>query len=565
MRLRNLTEQRLLEEWVDAVVVDFERLRAAPVKLPFPIVDLAERMFLLRCDVVPFPPRWRTRDGVLYPEWGRAVINRDSPPARIAFTVAHELAHWIIEGHSRAETDAHAWLSFFGSSDVRAREALANYLAGALLLPRKLLAAYGLKHEPDDATAADALGVSPPVLRYRRQALAMLESGFSRRDVDPNPAIASKTDAAGLAGEWRTYGYGRFFPWLPTASASIAPEDTVLLVGDFRLIDARLLQQLRAVCVPARRVLVGCAHGPDELAAALELRGVAGGVLLSPGVPLEEQVRELERVWQCALRLVVLPDTPWRHQAAWLPAAADSTLRPAPHAPYGRDEERKKPPPQPHLLLSDSPQRSVRDAATTIRNQRRQGKRVVLATGCYDVLTIAHVRFLKQARAAGDVLIVGVESDRRVSLFKGRLRPVNSISERIEVLMELECVDYVFVIDGKPTPELRQFYTRLYGQLKPDVLAVSEGDPHLEDRRAEIEAAGGRLWVAHRFEQGKSTTHVLQQVIRQNMSVPQMWYLSQPSLMLKPTTGETIRTGAGNECEQTPAAEPAYVQLSLPI
>jgi rfaE bifunctional protein nucleotidyltransferase chain/domain len=146
------------------------------------------------------------------------------------------------------------------------------------------------------------------------------------------------------------------------------------------------------------------------------------------------------------------------------------------------------------------------DARQFVMKAKEDGKRVVIATGCFDLLTRCHVRFLKRAKAAGDVLIVGIEDDTRVRAFKGPLRPVNTISQRAEVIGALEFVDFTFVISGSPKLPLKPFYTRLHKTVRADVLAVTEGDPYLEDRRDEIEAAGGKLVVVSRFEDGSSTS-----------------------------------------------------------
>lgn len=78
---------------------------------------------------------------------------------------------------------------------------------------------------------------------------------------------------------------------------------------------------------------------------------------------------------------------------------------------------------------------------------RRARKAVVFTNGCFDILHVGHVRYLQQARALGDVLIIAINSDRTVRELKGARRPINSQSERAEMLAALACVDYVTIFD----------------------------------------------------------------------------------------------------------------------
>ena len=95
---------------------------------------------------------------------------------------------------------------------------------------------------------------------------------------------------------------------------------------------------------------------------------------------------------------------------------------------------------------------------------RSEGKRVVFANGCFDLLHVGHVRYLQGARALGDVLVVGVNSDRQVAIQKGPGRPIVPEAERAEILASLDSVSYVTIFD-EPTVE------QLLLALKPDVHA----------------------------------------------------------------------------------------------
>jgi rfaE bifunctional protein nucleotidyltransferase chain/domain len=99
-----------------------------------------------------------------------------------------------------------------------------------------------------------------------------------------------------------------------------------------------------------------------------------------------------------------------------------------------------------------------------VNTARQAGARVVLANGCFDVLHVGHIRYLAGARELGDVLVVGINSDRQVAIQKGAGRPVLPEQERAEIVAALESVTYVMIFD-EPTVE------QLLLALKPDVHA----------------------------------------------------------------------------------------------
>lgn len=103
----------------------------------------------------------------------------------------------------------------------------------------------------------------------------------------------------------------------------------------------------------------------------------------------------------------------------------------------------------------------------------RKGKRMVFTNGCFDLLHRGHIYYLSRARALGDLLVVGLNSDASVSLLKGPGRPVNTQEARAEVLGALAFVDYIIVFEEE-TP------LKLITQLKPDVL-VKGGDYKVEE------------------------------------------------------------------------------------
>lgn len=137
---------------------------------------------------------------------------------------------------------------------------------------------------------------------------------------------------------------------------------------------------------------------------------------------------------------------------------------------------------------------------------RREGLSLVFTNGCFDLLHPGHVRYLKQARALGDTLVVALNSDASVRALKGANRPILNQHERAEVIAALGSVDYVVVFEDE-TPQ------SLIAALIPDVL-VKGGDWRIDEivGRDEVEAAGGRV-LSLPFVEGLSTTDIIGRIL----------------------------------------------------
>jgi D-beta-D-heptose 7-phosphate kinase/D-beta-D-heptose 1-phosphate adenosyltransferase len=141
-----------------------------------------------------------------------------------------------------------------------------------------------------------------------------------------------------------------------------------------------------------------------------------------------------------------------------------------------------------------------------VRRARGQGKTIVFTNGVFDVLHPGHVRYLREARAMGDVLIVGVNSDRSVkALGKAPDRPINPELERVEVLAALASVDAVVIFD-EDTPH------EIIGAVQPDVLVKGAdwGENNIVGRDI-VEARGGKV-VRIPLAEGHSTTKIIERV-----------------------------------------------------
>jgi D-glycero-beta-D-manno-heptose 1-phosphate adenylyltransferase len=136
---------------------------------------------------------------------------------------------------------------------------------------------------------------------------------------------------------------------------------------------------------------------------------------------------------------------------------------------------------------------------------RSAGVRLVFTNGVFDLLHVGHVRYLADARALGDALMVAINSDRTVRELKGPDRPIFEQAERAEIIAALRSVDYVTIFDDVSPRSL-------IAKLLPDVL-VKGGDYQLDQihGREEVEAAGGRV-ISLPFVAGASTTSLIERI-----------------------------------------------------
>ena len=145
------------------------------------------------------------------------------------------------------------------------------------------------------------------------------------------------------------------------------------------------------------------------------------------------------------------------------------------------------------------------DIENFCKELRNTNKKVVFTNGCFDILHVGHVRYLKVAKALGDVLIVGLNTDASVKRLKGNDRPINNEADRAEVLLALESVDHV-VLFGEQTAE------NLIAEVKPNIY-VKGGDYTLETLpEAKIVQSYGGLVEFIPMVAGRSTTNVINKI-----------------------------------------------------
>ena len=136
---------------------------------------------------------------------------------------------------------------------------------------------------------------------------------------------------------------------------------------------------------------------------------------------------------------------------------------------------------------------------------RREGKKIAFTNGCFDILHVGHVRYLREAKKTADVLVLALNSDSSVRSIKGEKRPLVGEEERAEILAALEFIDFVTIFK-ELTPQELIIY------LKPDVLI--KGGDWPEDKvvgRDDVKKWGGRVVLIPEVK-GKSTTNIVEKI-----------------------------------------------------
>lgn len=141
-----------------------------------------------------------------------------------------------------------------------------------------------------------------------------------------------------------------------------------------------------------------------------------------------------------------------------------------------------------------------------VQKLKSQNKKIVTTNGVFDILHYGHVKCLEEAKKLGDVLIVGVNSDKSVKKIKGDKRPINDEKSRISVLAALESVDYDFLFDENDPRKWLE-------QIKPNI-HVKAGDYKLNQiiEKDVVEKNGGKI-VITKMEKDYSTTGVINKII----------------------------------------------------
>lgn len=146
---------------------------------------------------------------------------------------------------------------------------------------------------------------------------------------------------------------------------------------------------------------------------------------------------------------------------------------------------------------------SIAKIAKIANRLRVDGKKIVLAGGCFDILHIGHVTFIEKAKKSGDKLILLLEPDEAIKSLKGESRPFNNQKTRAKILSAIEFVDFVVLL---PKIFKTRDYNNLVKKISPNVIAVTEGDPNMAEKKMQAKTGGGVVKIVLKKLSDYSTT-----------------------------------------------------------
>lgn len=156
---------------------------------------------------------------------------------------------------------------------------------------------------------------------------------------------------------------------------------------------------------------------------------------------------------------------------------------------------------------------SIDQAVAVSKGLSKEGKRIVLVGGCFDILHIGHVVFLEEAKKKGDVLLVWVESDETIKKQKGEQRPIHTQQDRAHVVAALECVDYVVLL---PHFINNEQYDNLVMKLKPAIIAATKGDSEIGHKQRSAMQVGAKVVYVTKRVTNASTSNLAKRIEQEN-------------------------------------------------
>jgi rfaE bifunctional protein nucleotidyltransferase chain/domain len=136
---------------------------------------------------------------------------------------------------------------------------------------------------------------------------------------------------------------------------------------------------------------------------------------------------------------------------------------------------------------------------------RQTGKTIVFTNGCFDILHVGHVRYLREAKKLGDILVLALNSDASVRVIKGEKRPLVPEDERADIMAALESTDYVILFDDATPQQLIEY-------LQPDILVKGGDWAETAIAGADfVRASGGRV-ITIPLTEGRSTTNIVEKI-----------------------------------------------------
>ncbi|MCL4299780.1 MAG: ImmA/IrrE family metallo-endopeptidase [Anaerolineae bacterium] len=618
--LKNYTLPRLFEEMVEGILHGVEVSANFKIVPPIPIEEIATDVFGYQIRFVDLRYLKKMVRGVLFPAEKRILIDSYYNNLRQRFAIAHELGH-ILLNHSSYNTTNFSyaepgllgieWDKLIASCFPGSIETQASKFAGIVLIPRYLLIPRLIQFPKVDAEAvsplADEFEVSSSTMLYRLLDLndndllyTMTDGNYSTRllvDTESlhefkkrikESSVTRVIKRPPLLNHDRSLTHDRNkraivkaletqeIPLQATIlSISSAPELTRFIVGlGNRNQIAVMLGCIPDISIPTnihvletlkndgKVVVIICTHQKNQCNCNLikKLRQVDYIVYYHP-----ESVSNSQDLPQAIQEYVVAKIQPdkWMEQRLQNILDQGETFEPQDDSLTWIESDSIQLP-----LWNPEPLKTIKDARKEIRSFQKSGKKVVLTIGCFDFLHIGHISFLESVKKENEVLIVGIEDDKRVWQYKGRL--INNVRDRYKMLQSLRCVDFVFVISEVPKWRGKDFYKALCQYLKPDFRATHDIDTLIEQKQAQIEAANGTLRIVSDYEHGHSTTNDFAKLLRQYSSDPNQltrWKLDKSSLeeweTAKPIVEYNKLISYWNNIEATQEAPEIHRQLRL--
>lgn len=149
---------------------------------------------------------------------------------------------------------------------------------------------------------------------------------------------------------------------------------------------------------------------------------------------------------------------------------------------------------------------SPQQAILLSKQLHQEGKKIILLGGCFDILHIGHIGFLEQAKKSGDTLFVLLENDATIKKLKGEKRPINSQMDRAKILAALAMVDIIVLLP--PNPD-NTSYDDLVIQIKPAIIATTQGDPNRHHKERQAKLVKGKVIDVVGPIENQSTTRIL--------------------------------------------------------
>jgi len=139
-------------------------------------------------------------------------------------------------------------------------------------------------------------------------------------------------------------------------------------------------------------------------------------------------------------------------------------------------------------------------------------KKSVLVGGCFDIVHLGHIEFLEKAKKEGEVLIVLLESDENIKKSKGDSRPINKLDDRAHFLSKLRDVDYVVKFPGIKNDG---DYDELVRRINPSVIAITEGDKRIDNKKRQAEEVGAKLIEVSKLIPQQSSSQIIETISKE--------------------------------------------------